>query len=60
MPQVTLIGEPSNGALFDVLPKELPNGWDFGLSMRFIWIWQIKATKSTEFNVQIKSIKKSG
>ena len=29
---VTVIGEPSNGALSDILDKELPNGWAFGLS----------------------------
>lgn len=29
---VTIIGEPSNGALSDVLDKALPNDWSFGLS----------------------------
>ena len=29
---VTIIGKPSSGALSDVLSKELPNGWEFGLS----------------------------
>jgi len=29
---VTLIGEPSSGALSDILEKELPNGWSIGLS----------------------------
>lgn len=28
----TLIGEPSNGSFSDILPKQLPNGWTFGLS----------------------------
>ena len=32
LPQVTHIGEPTNGALSDVLEKELPNGWEFTLS----------------------------
>lgn len=32
MPNVTVIGEPSNGGLSDTLPKLLPNGWDMTLS----------------------------
>ena len=32
LPQVTHIGEPTNGALSDVLEKELPNNWEFTLS----------------------------
>lgn len=32
LPQVTLIGQPSNGALSDTLPKRLPNGWVVTLS----------------------------
>lgn len=32
LPQVTHLGEASNGALSDVLEKELPNGWEFTLS----------------------------
>ena len=32
LPQVTLIGERSNGVFSDVLSKVLPNGWDFTLS----------------------------
>jgi carboxyl-terminal processing protease len=27
-----VIGEPSNGSFSDILPKQLPNGWVFGLS----------------------------
>jgi len=30
--QVTIIGKPTNGSLSDILSKELPNGWEFGLS----------------------------
>ncbi len=30
--QVTIIGGPSSGTLSDVLDKDLPNGWAFGLS----------------------------
>ena len=32
MPQVTHIGEPTRGALSDVLNKTLPNGWTLELS----------------------------
>ena len=32
LPNVTLIGKKTRGALSDVLPKTLPNGWAFGLS----------------------------
>ncbi len=32
LPQVTLIGENSNGVFSDTLSKALPNGWDFTLS----------------------------
>lgn len=32
LPQVTHLGEPTNGALSDLLEKELPNGWEFTLS----------------------------
>lgn len=32
LPHVTHIGEPTNGALSDVLEKELPNNWEFTLS----------------------------
>lgn len=32
LPQVTHLGEPTNGALSDVLEKELPNDWEFTLS----------------------------
>lgn len=32
LPQVTHLGEATNGALSDVLEKELPNGWEFTLS----------------------------
>ncbi|MFK7805697.1 MAG: S41 family peptidase [Anaerolineae bacterium] len=32
LPQVTSVGQPTRGALSDVLAKELPNGWSFGLS----------------------------
>jgi len=32
LPQVTLVGENSNGVLSDVLSKTLPNGWEIGLS----------------------------
>lgn len=31
-PQVTLVGENTNGILSDVLEKTLPNGWNFWLS----------------------------
>lgn len=31
-PQVTLLGQPSNGALSDMLEKQLPNGWLLTLS----------------------------
>lgn len=32
MPNVTRIGSTTEGVFSDVLDKELPNGWDFGLS----------------------------
>lgn len=32
LPQVTHLGEPTNGAISDVLDKELPNEWEFTLS----------------------------
>lgn len=32
LPQVTQLGEPTNGAISDVLEKELPNEWEFTLS----------------------------
>lgn len=32
LPQVTHLGEPTNGALSDVLERDLPNDWDFTLS----------------------------
>lgn len=32
LPQVTLVGERTDGALSDILVKTLPNGWEFGLS----------------------------
>ena len=32
MPHVTSIGQPTEGALSDILPKTLPNGWELGLS----------------------------
>ena len=32
LPQVTHLGEPTNGALSDVLEKGLPNDWEFTLS----------------------------
>ncbi|MFK7856780.1 MAG: S41 family peptidase [Granulosicoccus sp.] len=32
LPQVTHLGEPTNGALSDLLEKELPNDWTFSLS----------------------------
>lgn len=31
-PHVTTVGLPTAGALSDILEKELPNGWDFGMS----------------------------
>jgi C-terminal processing protease CtpA/Prc len=31
-PNVTRVGEPTAGALSDVLPFTLPNGWEIGLS----------------------------
>jgi len=32
LPNVTLVGDESTGELSDILGKELPNGWQFGLS----------------------------
>ncbi|OUL59632.1 serine hydrolase [Pseudoalteromonas ulvae] len=32
LPHATLIGEPTNGALSDILQFNLPNGWQVGLS----------------------------
>jgi len=32
LPQVTLVGESSNGILSDVLEKTLPNGWEIWLA----------------------------
>lgn len=32
LPDATLIGQPTQGALSDVLEKKLPNGWSFSLS----------------------------
>lgn len=32
IPQVTTVGIPTEGALSDILPKRLPNGWELGLS----------------------------
>ena len=32
IPHVTVVGQPTRGALSDVLSKTLPNGWAFGLS----------------------------
>jgi len=32
LPQVTLVGERTDGGLSDMLPKSLPNGWAFMLS----------------------------
>jgi len=32
IPNVTLVGRRTRGALSDVLPKTLPNGWAYGLS----------------------------
>ena len=32
LPQVTLVGENSNGIFSDILTKALPNGWEIGLS----------------------------
>ena len=32
LPNATLIGQPTQGALSDVLQKKLPNGWTFTLS----------------------------
>jgi hypothetical protein len=29
---VIFLGEPSNGSFSDILPKQLPNGWNIGLS----------------------------
>ncbi len=32
MPHVTTVGIPTEGALSDILPKTLPNGWELGLT----------------------------
>ncbi len=32
LPQVTVMGQPTNGELSDILSRTLPNGWTFGLS----------------------------
>ncbi|MEM7536658.1 MAG: S41 family peptidase [Chloroflexota bacterium] len=32
LPQVTVVGERTGGGLSDVLSRELPNGWEIGLS----------------------------
>jgi len=32
LPQVTLVGERTQGVFSDILSKTLPNGWDYGLS----------------------------
>ena len=32
LPQVTVIGQSTRGALSDILEKPLPNGWSYGLS----------------------------
>jgi C-terminal processing protease CtpA/Prc len=32
LPQVTLMGRPTSGELSDILARELPNGWQIGLS----------------------------
>lgn len=37
LPQVTLMGESTQGALSDVLDKVLPNGFEFGLSNEFYY-----------------------
>ncbi len=33
IPRVTLIGEPTQGAFSDAIPKRLPNGWQFTVSI---------------------------
>jgi carboxyl-terminal processing protease len=33
LPNVTMIGEPTQGALSDAIPKRLPNGWRFTVSI---------------------------
>lgn len=33
LPNVTVIGEPTQGALSDAIPKRLPNGWQFTVSI---------------------------
>jgi len=32
LPQITIVGEPTVGALSDILEKPLPNGWQFNLA----------------------------
>ncbi|WP_147126496.1 S41 family peptidase [Shimia ponticola] len=32
LPQVTILGDPSGGELSDILNRQLPNGWQLGLS----------------------------
>ena len=32
LPNVTVIGEPTSGGTSDILGRQLPNGWQFGLS----------------------------
>ncbi len=32
LPNVTTVGEPTRGALSDILAKTLPNGWELGIS----------------------------
>jgi len=32
LPQVTLVGESTNGVLSEIMSKSLPNGWEVGLS----------------------------
>lgn len=32
LPQVTIIGDPSGGELSDILNRQLPNGWQLGMS----------------------------
>lgn len=49
MPQVTLVGSPSNGMFSDMLTKKMPNGWKFSLSNEVYYV--VKDGKEQTFEV---------
>lgn len=51
---VTLVGEASNGRLSEILDKELPNGWELGLSNEVYSDYQNKRYEVTGVPVDIE------